>query len=147
MHKWNKIIIFIFFIFLLTSCENKKNDNNVETKTMSLKGEYLNIEIVKDSVSRTKGLSNRESLCETCGMLFVFEDPGKYIFWMNQMNFPIDIIYIKDYKITEVFQNVEILTNGATTTVYPQKDADMVLELNSGWSKAHNLEPGDALTF
>ena len=54
----------------------------------------IKVEIVDTVESRALGLSGREELKDGNGMLFVFDDVGKYNFWMKNMNFPIDIIWL-----------------------------------------------------
>ena len=46
-----------------------------------------------------QGLSERQSLAEDKGMLFLFEKPDHYAFWMKGMEFPLDIIFINGDKI------------------------------------------------
>ena len=60
-------------------------------------GETRIIAHVSDTLeTRGLGLSGRISLEEGRGMLFVFDTPGRYGFWMKDMNLSIDIIYISD---------------------------------------------------
>lgn len=134
-----KIISLVLVIFFLSACTK-------DTVNLKIKGEVLNVEISADVLSRTMGLSNREILCENCGMIFLFGKQGKYPFWMKDMNFPLDIIYIQKDKIVEIFENVQVFDDVKEfTEVFPDQNADKVLELNAGWCKAHNVQIGDIL--
>lgn len=45
-------------------------------------GTVVSLEIADTEAERQRGLMFRERLAETDGMLFVFEQPGVYPFWM-----------------------------------------------------------------
>jgi len=138
-----RIISLLFILILLSACSN---GNNVTS--LRIKNELLNIEISADELSRTKGLSGRESLGENWGMIFIFEEEAKHNFWMKDMNFPLDILYIKNDEIVEIFKNVKILDNyGEFTEIFPKEKADKVLELNAGWCDIHDVRVGDKIEY
>ena len=57
-------------------------------------------------ISRINALLRRNKLKEDEGMLFVFDHSDKYSFWMKDMNFPIDIIWIgEDLQIVFIKKN------------------------------------------
>ena len=43
---------------------------------------------------RSQGLSGREVMAAETGMLFIFENEGTFSFWMKEMHFPLDIVWI-----------------------------------------------------
>jgi hypothetical protein len=129
---------------VVSGCGNSTK-KEIQQKSILLKGEKIYVELADTDYLRTRGLSYRASLCENCGMLFVFDTYKHYSFWMNEMNFPLDIIYLNGDKISEIFESVPVKTAGKITTVYPENEANKVLELNAGWSKTHNLQIGDNL--
>lgn len=134
------IIISLFFVLiLLSACSNGNS-------SLKLKDELLNVEISADLISRAKGLSGRENLCENCAMVFIFGKEAKYTFWMKGMNFPLDILYIKGDEIVEIFKNVQVLDDmNEVMEVFPNEKADKVLELNAGWCDAHDVQVGDKI--
>ncbi|KKW28351.1 MAG: hypothetical protein A3K06_00395 [Candidatus Doudnabacteria bacterium RIFCSPHIGHO2_01_52_17] len=113
------------------------------TPTLTLGGQEFLVEIADSPAEQIQGLSGRQSLCETCGMLFVFPEARVRSFWMKDMNFPLDIIFIRGGKITEVFADVPIPSGGNIRTVESTEPADQVLELNAGGAKKFGIEPGD----
>ena len=134
-----KIVSLILIIIFLSACTNASLE-------LKINDELLDIEISADAITRAKGLSGREGLCENCGMVFVFGREAKHSFWMKDMNFPLDIIYIKNDEIVEIFKDVQVLDNmNEITEVFPNKNADKVLELNAGWCEAHNVQVGDKI--
>ena len=144
MKKLKYILLLIVLTGVMSGCVNN-DKKEVQQKSVLLRGEKINAEVADTDYLRTRGLSYRASLCEDCGMLFVFDTYNYYSFWMNEMNFPLDIIYLKDNKVVEIFESVPVKTNDKTTRIYPENEVNGVLELNSGWSKAHNLQIGDNL--
>lgn len=95
---------------------------------------------------REKGLSGKDSLGENEGMLFQFDRPGYYGFWMQDMKFPIDIIFLKDNKIVTIYENVPAPTDNESLAIYkPEEPADTVLELNANKAKELGLQKGNTL--
>ncbi len=104
------------------------------------------VEVVDTPASREQGLSGRTGLGENEGMLFVFENSGRYGFWMKDMIFAIDIVWInKDGIVVHVERNVA--PDSYFNTVPPQTfintpEAKYVLELASGSAEKHGLYLG-----
>ena len=90
------------------------------------------------------GLSERSSLAQDQGMLFVFENPGYHNFWMKNMKFPIDIIFIKDDKIVNIVENATppISENTNPPILKPDGPINKVLEINAGLSGKYNIKKG-----
>ena len=133
------ILIFIVFGFLLIS---KSSD----VQYVTIGGENIKVELAETTAERAQGLSGRKNLAEGTGLLFIFEKPGHYPFWMKNMNFPIDIIWIsRDKKIVFIEKN-------ATPKSYPKNfggevESSYVLEVVAGFADKHNLAIGDQVEF
>ncbi len=111
--------------------------------TAEINGTKINLIIVKKDSDKQKGLSGRKSLSEKDGMLFVFDRPGKYGFWMKDMLFPIDIIYIDNDKVVYVVKDAPIGGQTKPLTIYrPSEPANYVLELNAGQSDKLKIQKG-----
>ena len=124
----------------------QKNKVSLNAKSLS-----INATVVTAPGERKKGLSKRDLLPLTEGMLFVFEKSGLWGFWMKDMKFAIDIIWIDGNKnIVDIAKNVppEPDDKDRELTVYkPKVEAMYVLEINAGLSDFNNLEIGDAVNF
>ena len=107
------------------------------------------IEIRDDMIGMARGLSGRESLAEKQGMLFVYSRPQKPLFWMKDMNFPLDFVWIRDFQIVELSENIPhpAINDGKTYSLKPSEQADMVLEINAGNIARYNLEVGDIISI
>lgn len=111
----------------------------------------IKVEIAKTSKERTKGLGERSSLDTDYGMLFVFDSARSPVFWMKDMKFPIDIIWIKSGKIVKIDKNVPVPKTGVQDTSLPkysaQESVDYVLEVNAGFSDSNSIKVGDSVSI
>lgn len=126
-----------------TTTDDKSKSSSVEVGTP--RG-IITVDIINDPVLQEKGLGGRKFLSEDDGMLFVFDNPGIYGFWMKDMEFPIDIVWIGPDKIV-----ISVSSNVATSTYpeifLPSAPASYVLEINSGSAERHNISAGTKLEF
>ena len=115
---------------------------------IEVKGIKIKVELADTAEKRKTGLSGRKNLTEGTGMLFSFEGreltPG---FWMKDMLFPLDIIWIKGEEIVKIDQNVPIpkKDEASPKLYYPPISVNYVLEVNAGFSKKNNLKIGDLI--
>lgn len=111
----------------------------------------IDAEVASPGDSKRKGLSGRDSLEISKGMLFVFDKSANYTFWMKDMKFPIDIIWIdENKKVVHIAENAspEPDKKDAELTKYTSSSvAKYILEINAGLSKLHNLQVGDIADF
>lgn len=107
-------------------------------------GQQILVEVVSTDISREKGLSNRNSISSDRGMLFVFDTPGLYPFWMKNMRFPIDLVWIENDIVVGFEENMQP-ENPPITNYRPKTPVDKVLELKSGTILLFHLNIGDKL--
>lgn len=100
-------------------------------------------EIALTETEHSRGLSGRASLDPNRGMVFVFDRPWYYPFWMKDTNFPLDIVWLNQDRV------VDVATLQAATSSQPWPDshvpvakADRVLEINAGLAKELGLKIG-----
>ncbi len=105
---------------------------------------------IADTLSeREKGLSGRQTLGNDKGMLFIFESETIPGFWMKDMNFPLDIIWIdNNMKIVGIEKTLGPCEEGKECPViYPDKQIKYVLEIKSGLSDIYGFEEGNSVFF
>lgn len=116
------------------------------TKTIKVNNQEILVEFATTDEQKSNGLSNRNSLADGAGMLFDFtstDDLKKPGFWMKDMNFSIDIVWIKSSRIIGIEKDVPVPPEDQDLTVYyPPAEIDYVLELPAGWSGQHHLGVG-----
>ncbi len=159
---WSLFAILIVFISVFFFVRNSYTvlepqvpniENNIETKPqitqVNIGGKNVQVELAVTSAEQAQGLSGRASLHENTGMLFIFNESGKYPFWMKDMNFPIDMIWIgEDSRIV-------FIKKDARPELYPEtygpgatdKDAKYVLEVADGFTDKNNIKVGDPVLF
>jgi uncharacterized membrane protein (UPF0127 family) len=104
------------------------------------------VEIAGDSAAQMTGLSGRERLPAENGMLFILDPLEDTLFWMEGMNFPIDIIFFDKNKtiigVKEHFQpclSCEYLKAPGGTAY--------ALEINAGLVRKFGIDVGDTIEF
>lgn len=108
-------------------------------------GIEISVEIPDTPSLQYKGLGLRDYLAEFSGMLFIFPKADFYRFHMKDMNFPIDIIWIRSNLIVDISKNVPIPTDRNYQIYLPDQKADTVLEVNAHFADRHNIRVGDAV--
>ena len=106
-------------------------------------------EIADNRSEREKGLSGREALDNNNGMLFIFEEETFPGFWMKDMNFPIDILWInKNKEIIGIEKSIQpCKTEKECPVFYPNSRIKYALEINSGFSEVYGFEKGNSVYF
>lgn len=120
-----------------------------QTPKASVQNRSFNLIVAKDPKDIEIGLSNRTSLPENEGMLFIFNKSDYYQFWMRDMKFPIDIIFIKDNKIVTIHHNAQPpkSANENIPLYKPTSPVNRVFEINAGLAKKYNIKEGDTVQF
>lgn len=119
----------------------KGYDGVLSTQNLSIP-----ITIAETPEDQERGLSYTASLDKNTGKLFVFNTVGKYGFWMKDMNYALDLIWIDDnLKIIAI--NKDVLPESYPNIFYPPQDIKYVLEVNAGFSTTNNLSVNQLLTL
>lgn len=124
----------------------KKNDLPVEFRKIFTPTGGIYVKIASDEVTRTRGLSGVSSMDADVGMLFIFPKSTVLQFWMKDMNFPLDIVWIdENKKIIDISE--DILPESYPNTVSSIVPARYVLEMNAQIARKIGLKRGVAITF
>ncbi|MFH1425796.1 MAG: DUF192 domain-containing protein [archaeon] len=107
----------------------------------------LELEIANNFEERAEGLMNRVSLAEDKGMLFVFEEVGKYAFWMKNTLIPLDIIWLDEEGIVVHIEHAVPCEAEPCRSYVSDADAFYVLETNLGFVEEEGVEVGDFVLF
>ncbi len=129
-------------IFIFQSAQIFKSQDSNTGAQVIINEVVINVEIADESRERQQGLMFRESLSKDTGMLFIFEREGTYSFWMKNMKFSIDIIWINsDWRVVHVEQNLAPCFE--VCPIYVSENTAMyVLEVNSGFANEHFIKEG-----
>ena len=138
-----KILAFIFIsvalVFSASIFLNKKDTSF--HKEIIIGNIVVKVKIAESPAEKQKGLSGRNFMRKNSGMLFIFSQPDFYPFWMKDMEFPIDIIWLdENLQIINIEKNI-------TPDTFPKKfmprlPAKYALEVNGGWSDKNEVKEG-----
>ncbi|MDD5165997.1 MAG: DUF192 domain-containing protein [Candidatus Omnitrophica bacterium] len=107
----------------------------------------VDAEIADSPDKRAKGLMFRKDLGEGNAMLFVFEEEQWPKFWMKNVAFPLDMIWIsEDKRITDIKTNVLPCRDYCESIVSKSK-ASYVLEVNAGFASRNGIKIGESVSF
>lgn len=118
-----------------------------QTANVTINNKKFKVELARTDKEKQIGLSNHKSLPQDQGMLFIFDKPGSYYFWMKNMKFPIDIIFIKDDKIVSISKNAKPPAQGDANPplIKPAGEVNRVLEINAGLADKNKFKSGDSV--
>ena len=133
------ICLVLFFIYLI--------NQHFDKGTIAINGNRIKIETATTPKQWAQGLSGRDSLAQNNGLLFIYPDYGYRSFWMKDMKFEIDIIWIAANEIVGIEKNVAIPQTVPIPTYQSPKPVNYVLEVNANYSDRHNLKVGDKIIF
>ena len=108
------------------------------------------VEIADDNLTRGKGLSGQLGLPDDHGMLFIFDNPAIQTFWMKDMLFPIDIVWISHTCIVDsITPDIPIPLESTEINKLPRYQSDSpvkyVLEIAKGQAKIWDIKVGDSV--
>jgi uncharacterized membrane protein (UPF0127 family) len=106
----------------------------------------IQAEVADTPDRRARGLSGRAGLAEGRGMIFPYARAEQYGFWMFEMNFDIDIVWIRGDRIVDVTARARHDPPGELPVYRPRKPADLVLEVPAGTAERLGWRIGDRAT-
>ena len=144
---WLVMFIFLLLINLFTTIifsQEKKSITNKYNNEITINDTKLFVEIAETEYSRSLGLMYRQSIPDSCGMLFVFEEEEVLSFWMRNTYIPLSIAYL-DYSgyivsIKNMIPHDEIGVSSDYPAIY-------ALEVNKGWFLKNDVKVGDKIEF
>jgi uncharacterized membrane protein (UPF0127 family) len=111
-------------------------------------GFAVTAELAITDEERQQGLMFREKINADQAMLFLFEEEEIHSFWMKNMRFPIDILWLDSQKrIVHLEPNVPPCSSDPCPSYTPGAPAIYVLELQSGCAEKQGLRLYDRIAF
>src|SRR3989344_109373 len=107
----------------------------------------INVAIADDMAEKTVGLGATETLAPDNGMLFLYNESKKYTYWMKGLEYPLDFIWIQNDTVADLLPDVPPPLPNTPDEALPRYTSkapiNRVLEVNSGYIAAHNIQVGD----
>jgi len=108
-------------------------------------------EIASSPAAQAQGLSGRAALHEGKGMLFSYAEPLIPTFWMKEMRFPIDIIWIRDGMVVDISPHLPAplpeIQLADLPRYQPKEPIRYALEVPAGWAARHKVTNGTRVTI
>ena len=96
-----------------------------------------------DDEKRAQGLSNTEKLPADQGIMFVFASKEKYSFWMKDMKYSLDFIFLDNNVVVDIYEDIR--PDSYPNIISPRRPVNKVIELNAGEIKKAGITIGDKL--
>ena len=154
VYIWVGIIAVLLVAFLIAPTFQNEVNRNIATHSENLRDDVrlvfpqgeIQAQLANTLTARELGLSYRDKIGDNEGMLFVFDKPDIYAFWMKDMNFPLDMVWIDSgKKVVAISENIS--TSTFPTSFYPPSPAMYVLEINARAAKNFGMATGTVLSF
>lgn len=140
------LILVLFLRFRDNSVKDEAVTPSPYQGFVSVGDTYIPVSIADTEATRELGLSGTTSLAKGSGKLFIFEQPSKYGFWMKDMNYSLDLVWIDaTFHVVDITKNVS--PESYPNVFYAKEPVLFVLEVNDGESEALKLIPGTTVTI
>ncbi|MDE2213218.1 MAG: DUF192 domain-containing protein [Patescibacteria group bacterium] len=116
------------------------------TTEITIASTTIQVDIASTTAERVQGLSGYQSLAAGQGMLFIFQQSGSWGFWMKDMNFPLDIIWLGD-KGEVITVDSGLAPATYPEVFYPSAPSRFVLEVPAGFAASHGIVPGTSMVL
>jgi uncharacterized membrane protein (UPF0127 family) len=135
----------ILLVFVCGAMYQVYHDRNIPTQAKVIaNGKVISVLLARDSKEWSQGLSGHAPLKENEGMLFVFDHPNSYGFWMKDMLFALDIVWMRDDG-TIIGIERDFAPESLPEQRYPKEPVALVLEVPAGTANRLGLEIGSTL--
>lgn len=118
----------------------------LELRMVSGNGHSVQAEVVSNEADKIQGLSDRNCLDQDAGMLFTYDLTGDYCFWMKDMHFAIDMLWLDDEKRI-VTVKADVSPDSYPQSFCPDRPAQYILEIGAGKARQYGWQPGTQLAF
>ncbi|MDO8634449.1 MAG: DUF192 domain-containing protein [archaeon] len=149
-------------VFLLSGCTNRFQANTakdaapqqiIEPEKALPAGELcfpqkcISIERATTPQEQARGLMFRESISDDGGMLFIFPNEGRRFFWMKNVSFPIDMLWLDGEKKVAGITSAKPCASDPCQTYPSPEGVKYVVEVAGGFSKKNGVVVGTQVVF
>lgn len=142
---FNKLtsLTFILFIIVTMFCLPVKSEEVVFSQVeVTVNQQSYPLEYAFSFEQRAQGLMLRESMCETCGMLFNFQQARGVSMWMKNTLIPLDVAFI---RADGFIVNIEAMKPHDLNTTSSLGKVLYAWEMNQGWFAQNGVSIGDTV--
>ena len=137
-------VVLVTYLFLTINAQSNEISKVVIQNENSSSIPIL-VEVMITESQQAKGMMYRKSLDKDKGMLFLFKEPKKAVFWMKNTYIPLDLIFIKKGGgIDSIHENLEPLS---TKKIKSKNNVIAVLEILGGQVKINKINLDSKILF
>lgn len=115
---------------------------------IQIRDHVFHVELALTPKEQQQGLSGREKLQDKEGMLFVYQQKSQYQFWMKDMKFNLDFVWIDNNKVVDIMKNIPAPNPGEQPIIItPKAPVNRILEVNAGTIDTVGIQIGDTVTY
>ncbi len=116
------------------------------THPLTIGNKQIQVAFANTPELQEQGLSNTAPLTDGQGMLFAFPTETVPSFWMKDMSYGLDIIWINaDKEVVDITANLDPQTFPKSFT--PVSPVQFVLEVPAGFAEKNSIEIGTKVKF
>ncbi len=104
------------------------------------------LDVADTPVALEKGLGGRSSMPSNKGMLFILASSSDNCFWMKDMKFPLDMVWL-DNNGKVIHTAADVKPDSYPNQYCSEGQPKYVVELNAGNIKCGNIRDGQAILF
>jgi uncharacterized protein len=145
----SRVVVLVCVMILVTFTKAMPSTKRTDLIPVTFpNGTRILAEVADTNEARARGLMFREQLRPDRGMLFVFDEPAQWVFWMKNTKVPLDILWLgADKRIVDIAENIPGCVQDPCMQYEPSKPATYVLEVAAGSVKRLTLGKGMPLKF
>lgn len=139
------IFILLLTASLVLTLVKEGNEQGAKFVRVKIGLMLIDAEVADTTLAQAKGLSGRVGLEENQGMFFIFKEQAIQKFWMKDMRFPLDIVWIRDNRVIGILYGIEPESNDSPKIYTSPQTVDKVLEINAGVASKFGIKVGDTV--
>jgi uncharacterized membrane protein (UPF0127 family) len=147
--KYRLLLTAFLAIVLTASCYSNVLDqlSNTKQNTVTVNGMQVHAWVAQSAEQIKRGLAIKDQLAADEGMLFILPENNHYRFWMKDMKFPIDIIWLdKNGRVRYIQPNCPPCPQDGICPLYdPHQSLPYVLEVSPGFAQQHQVRVNETV--
>lgn len=149
MNVKHTVVLVCAVLFVILLGYLKAREYILPKTVLIIGGRKVIVEIADSPVSRARGLGGHRPLAENEGMLFLFPSADSHQFWMKDMTFPIDIVWLNSGRVVDMAPHVPPPAfPSADLPIYmPRIPSGSTVELSAGFTEKYGVKIGDSVSL
>ena len=139
-------ILCVLALAFVVSFAIVRTSSQSTTDTIKIGDTMYTAEYATTPYEQAQGLSGRSSMPERHALVFPYSQPTTPSFWMKDMLFAIDIVWVRDGVVVAIDTHVQPEPGVPLSDLQiysPDTSIDTVIEIRAGEVEQNNIQVGD----